>query len=317
MKVTLNKPDWFVIVNPNSGKGKGKKDWKKIEKYLIESEVPFKHVFTESRHHAIELTVNAIEQGYRKVMAVGGDGTMNEIVNGCFLQKVCSTRDLSLSIIAVGTGNDWGRLFGIPADYRKAIEIIKKGFLHLQDTGIVSYYHGARKEQRYFINIAGLGFDAVVVNKTNRQKDMGKGGKLLYFWNLLSSLLSYRHTQVEVIIDGKLIKNEVFTISLGIGKYSGGGMMQTPGAVTDDGLFDITIVNRIKKSDIILSLKKLYDGSILEHPKIEGYQGKHIIIDSDPLIHLEADGESLGHSPIEFRILPKSINVIYNPVKIL
>ncbi len=315
MKANHIKPGWFVIVNPNAGKGKGRKDWQYIESYLTESGMPFKYVFTTTRHHAIELTINAIEQGYRKIMAVGGDGTMNEIVNGCFLQKECPTTDISLSIITVGTGNDWGRLFGIPADYKSAVEVIKKNFLHLQDAGIVSYYHGARTEKRYFINIAGLGFDAVVVNKTNRQKDKGKGGKLLYFWNLLSSLLSYKHTEVEVIIDGKSIKNEVFTISLGIGKYSGGGMMQTPDAITDDGLFDITIVNRIRKSDIILSLKKLYDGSILEHPKIEGYRGKHIVIDSDPLIHLEADGESLGHSPIEFRIIPKSIYVVYNPEK--
>jgi YegS/Rv2252/BmrU family lipid kinase len=316
MKTNAIKPGWFVIVNPNAGKGKGKKDWQDIEYYLTESKIPFNHVFTCARHHAVELTINAIEKGYRKIMAVGGDGTMNEIVNGCFIQKECSTTDLSLSIVTVGTGNDWGRLFGIPSDYKNAVEIIRKECLQLQDTGVVSYFHGAKKEKRYFINIAGLGFDAVVVNKTNRQKDKGKSGKFLYFWNLLSSLLSYKHTAVEVIIDGKSIKNEVFTISLGIGKYSGGGMMQTPEAITDDGLFDITIVNRIRKSDIILSLKKLYDGSILEHPKIEGYRGKHIIIDSDPLIHLEVDGESLGHSPIEFRIIPKSINVVYNPENI-
>jgi diacylglycerol kinase (ATP) len=89
-------------------------------------------------------------------------------------------------------------------------------------------------------------------------------------------------------------------------------MMQTPNAIADDGLFDITVVKRMRKAEIIRSLKMLYDGSILDHPKIEGYTGKVVLIDSDPPIQLETDGESLGHSPIEFQIIPKSINIIYN-----
>ena len=88
-------------------------------------------------------------------------------------------------------------------------------------------------------------------------------------------------------------------------------MMQTPNAIPDDGLFDITIVKKMKKGEVIMSLKMLYDGSILDHPKIEGYTGRDILIDSDPLIHVEADGESLGHSPMEFQIIPKSVNIVY------
>jgi diacylglycerol kinase (ATP) len=87
-------------------------------------------------------------------------------------------------------------------------------------------------------------------------------------------------------------------------------MRQTPHAIPDDGLFDVTVIKNMKKTEAILSLKKLYDGTLLDHPKIEGFMGKDIIIDSDPLIHLEADGESLGHSPIEFQIIPKSIKII-------
>jgi YegS/Rv2252/BmrU family lipid kinase len=313
MNIIADSPTWLVIVNPNAGHGKGSKDWKKIETLLTMYGLVYQVHFTKTRRHAIELSVNAIEQGFRKIIVVGGDGTMNEVVNGCFLQKTCPTTAITLAIITVGTGNDWGRLFGIPQEYEGAIKLIKNGQIHLQDAGNVTYYHGAKKENRYFINIAGLGFDAVVVKRTNLQKDRGRSGKALYFWNLLRSLISYRHTQVEVIIDGTLIRNMVFTISLGIGKYSGGGMMQTPNAITDDGLLDITIVNKMRKGEILMSLKKLYDGSIYDHPKIEGYTGKHILIDSDPLIHVEADGESLGHSPIEFNIIPKSINVVYNP----
>jgi YegS/Rv2252/BmrU family lipid kinase len=315
MNSSAKTQEWSVIVNPNAGRGKGSKDWKKIESLLLSHGLLFQVQFTRARHDAIQLASDAIRQGYRKFIVVGGDGTMNEVVNGCFLQTFCPTTDITLSIITVGTGNDWGRLFGIPMDYNEAIRIIKNGHIRLQDAGIVNYFHGAAKEKRYFINIAGLGFDAVVVKRTNIQKERGRSGKTIYLWNLLRSLVLYRHTQVEVVIDDKIIRNKIFTISLGIGKYSGGGMMQTPNAITDDGLFDITIINKIGKGDIIMSLKMLYDGTLYEHPKVDGYTGKHILIDSDPLIHVEADGESLGHSPIEFNIVPNSINVIYNPEK--
>ncbi|MBN1414041.1 MAG: diacylglycerol kinase family lipid kinase [Bacteroidales bacterium] len=313
MEISEIQSQWLVIVNPNAGRGKGCKDWGKIEALLKLYGLLSQVYFTRARHHAINITIDAIEKGYRKIIVVGGDGTMNEVVNGCFIQKTCPTTDITLAIITVGTGNDWGRLFGIPHDYEAAIKIIKTGRIHLQDTGNVNYYHGVKKENRYFLNIAGLGFDAVVVKRANLQKEKGRSGKALYLWNLLRSLIAYKDTQVEVIIDGTIIRNKVFTISLGIGKYSGGGMMQTPNAITDDGLFDITIINKIRKADVIISLKMLYDGSIYDHPKIEGYTGKRILIDSDPLIHVEADGESLGHSPIEFNIIPKSINVICNP----
>ena len=89
-------------------------------------------------------------------------------------------------------------------------------------------------------------------------------------------------------------------------------MRQTPNAIYNDGLFDVTIIQRMRKGEIIRNLRRLYDGSVYEHPKIKWYRGKDIKIDSDPLIHVEADGESLGHSPIEFRVIPRSVNVIVN-----
>lgn len=303
---------WFIIVNPNAGKRRGEKDWSLIEALLKKKELNYSAEFTKSKGHAIKLLQKGIREGYRNIVAVGGDGTMNEIVNGCFRQDICPPHEICLSIITVGTGNDWGRMFGIPKDYEQAIDVIKSKRICLHDTGIVYYYNGAKRKKRYFINIAGLGFDAVVAKRTNLQKEKGKGGKALYFWNIFRCLMAYRHTNVEIIIDGERIVNEVFTISLGIGKYSGGGMMQTPNALHDDGLFDITVIKKIRKGEIIRNLKLLYNGSILNHPKIEGYTGKDILVNSDPLIHLEADGESLGHSPFEFQILPRSINIIHN-----
>jgi YegS/Rv2252/BmrU family lipid kinase len=302
---------WLVVVNPNAGKRKGEKDWDRIKELLIRKKLDFSESFTASRGHAVKLVKRGIEAGYRNIIAIGGDGTMNEVVNGCFRQKICPAHELRLAMITIGTGNDWGRMFGIPLDYSEAIDVIRNGKTCLHDTGVVHYYNGTFRKKRYFINIAGLGFDAIVVRRTNLQKDRGRSGKAIYFWNLLRSLMMYKHTKTEIEIDGQHISDDVFTISLGIGKYSGGGMMQTPNAVHDDGLFDITVIKKMRKGEIIRNLKLLYDGTILSHPKIEGYTGKEISITSDPIIHVEADGESLGHSPIKFQILPRSIKVVY------
>jgi len=301
----------LVIVNPNAGRGKGGKDWSQIAALLTRYGIPFTARFTETGKHAIRLTIQGICEGFRRIIVVGGDGTMNEVVNGVFLQDVCITTDIELSMITVGTGNDWGRMFGIPSDYEGAVQVIYDRKLHLQDAGIIHYFHGTEKQNRYFINIAGLGFDAVVARRTNLQKARGRSGKVLYMLNLLTSLISYRATDTEVDIDGLRLRNNTFTISIGIGRFSGGGMMQTPDALPDDGLFDITVVNNIRKGDLIMNLRRLYNGTILDHPKSEGNKGKKISIDYDPLIHVEADGESLGHSPIEFNIIPQAIFVVF------
>lgn len=300
----------LVIVNPNAGRCKGRKDWNKISELLNNKGFNYKPIFTQRRHHAIEITKKNIKQGYRKIIVVGGDGTMNEVVNGVFGQNEIPVSDITLGMITVGTGNDWGRMFNIPLNYAEAISTIKDGNTFMQDAGKVRYFRGDKKEDRYFINIAGLGFDALVVEKANKQKDEGRKGVLLYLWNILSNLFYYKYSVTEITVDDKHIKNETFTISLGIGRYTGGGMMQTPNAIPDDGLFDLTVIKKMRKGEIIRSLKKLYDGSILSHPKVESYTGKKITINSKPEINLEVDGESLGHSPIEFEIVPKSVQVI-------
>jgi YegS/Rv2252/BmrU family lipid kinase len=311
MNQNSHQKEWLVIVNPNAGNGKGKKDWDSISSLLKDEDLLFTVKFTERKGQAISFTLEGITAGFRKIITVGGDGTLNEVVNGVFLNNVCSTLEISLALIPVGTGNDWGRMFGIPIDYKKAIKIIRDNKLMVHDVGLVSFFNGPEKKNRYFINIAGLGFESVVVKRTNIQKDKGHSGKLIYFYNLLMSLLFYKNTKAEIIIDGVKSNADVFSINVGNGRYCGGGMRQTPDALPNDGLLDVTIINGMGKFEIIRNLKILYDGTILSHPKIDGYKCKNIKVNSDSLMYTEADGESLGHTPAEFSILPSSINIVY------
>jgi YegS/Rv2252/BmrU family lipid kinase len=311
MNINPERHEWFVIVNPNAGNGKGRKDWDQISSNLKNHGLTWSEYFTKRKGDAINISQEAIAAGYRRILCVGGDGTLNEIVNGAFIQQICTTKEITLGLIPVGTGNDWGRMFGIPLNYEKAIDIIKEEKRMLHDIGRINYYNGKEKCERYFINIAGLGFESVVVKRTNVQKDKGKSGKAIYFYNLLMSLMSYKNTKAEIVIDGNKTEANIFSLNVGNGRYCGGGMRQTPFAVPDDGILDVTIIKGMGKIEIILNLKILYNGTILDHPKVEGYKCKNVIVRSDSVLYVEADGESLGHTPAEFSLIPSSINIVY------
>jgi len=301
---------WLVIVNPNAGSGKCLRDWPRIENLFNTYGISYTKVFTDRRFHAILISRNFIEQGYRNIIVVGGDGTINEVINGIFVQKKYKTDEITLGMIPVGTGNDWGRMFGISNNYEEAIRIIQRSNTFLQDAGKVLFHKNNNIQRRYFINIAGMGFDALVVKKTNRLKDKGKGNPALYLYNIFTSLFNFKACRATIEVDGVAKARDIFSLSLGICRYNGGGMMQLPNALPDDGLFDLTVIKKIGRFDVIRNIKRLYDGSIVNHPKVETYQGKNIRISSPTDIFLETDGESLGHTPMEFEIIPKSIKII-------
>jgi diacylglycerol kinase (ATP) len=304
--------EWLVIVNPNAGRGTGKKDWAKISRMLENESIRFVVRFTGKKWEAADFARENINAGFRNIITVGGDGTLNEVLNGVFTNDTCSSKEVTLALIPVGTGNDWGKMFGIPPDYKEAIKIISRGKIMVHDTGLIKYFDGTEEKTRYFINIAGLGFESAVVKRTNIQKDKGRSGKAIYFYNLVASLFSYHNTPAELIIDGVTHNAKVFSVNVGNGRYCGGGMRQTPDALPDDGLLDVTVINGIGKLEIIRNLKLLYNGKILSHPKIDGYKCKNLKISSGKLLYAEADGESLGHTPAEFSVLPGSINIVYD-----
>jgi diacylglycerol kinase (ATP) len=303
--------EWFVIVNPNAGKRKGEKDWLEIAAQLTAAGIEFVNVFTEHRGHAVLLTRKYIENGYRNIIVVGGDGTLNEVVNGIFTQAHVPTDKVVLAMIPVGTGNDWCRMFSIPNDYKQAIKLITKRKIFIQDTGTIKYISSDGVEKtRYFINMAGMGFDALVAKKTNRQKDLGKSNPMSYVVNILSSLFLYTSTKVTILLDGEKIASDIFSMSVGICQYNGGGMKQAPDALPDDGLFDLTLIKPIGKFKIVRNIIKLFDGSFTNLPEVSTFRSSKIIIHSEPPMYMEADGESLGHTPFVFNILPQSLYVV-------
>lgn len=310
--MSILEQDWLIVWNPVSGGGKARKDKARILQALDDMKIRYELSPTEGPGHAVELTQQAIAAGRRKIMGVGGDGTVNEIVNGIFGQTAVKSTDISFAFIPVGTGNDWIRTVGIPSDYMGAAKTIKVGNYFYQDVGVVTYMDNNERKQRYFVNIAGMGYDAVVAAAANRKS---RGGKKLrkstYLIQLFSCLLKYKMTQVTVTVDNQEpIHDTMFSLNVGICKYNGNGMMQVPHAIPDDGILDLTLFHKLTRMDVIRNTKNLYDGSFVQKPFVSQHSGSRIRIESEPPILLETDGESLGQSPFEFSLIHRGLKLI-------
>ncbi|MBE0641126.1 MAG: diacylglycerol kinase family lipid kinase [Bacteroidales bacterium] len=297
--------EWLVLVNPNAGRRKGEKDWAEISQLLVQAGIPFRAVFTHHRDHASRLSTEYLRKGFRKFIVVGGDGTLNEVVNGLLNQQEVDPLRTCIGMVPVGTGNDWCRFHKIPLDYQGAVDVLKNGRCMLHDVGRISM----SAVDRFFINMAGLGYDGLVAQKTNEQKDQGKGGPFSYMFNLIASLFSYRLIDARISLDGEHINTRLFSLSVGICRYNGGGMMQAPHALPDDGLLDLTVIKKLSKLSVIRNVPKLFDGSFTRLPMVFTGQGKNIDIQALGLL-IEADGESVGETPCSIGILAEAINVI-------
>lgn len=316
---TLDRPTvvgdvrWFVIVNPIAGSGKGLDDYPLISKLLRDNNIKCEAVFTEHKYHATELTVSAIEAGFRHIIVIGGDGTLHEVVNGIYIQKSASPEDVTIAMISVGTGNDWIRMLGIPRRYSEAIRAIREGYTFLQDVAAVEYEEAHYRQTRYMANVAGIGFDAAVIRRLQNQKAKRRLGKTAYLWCMIRSFFSYKATGVKIWVDDKLIYNNLlFSMAIGVGKYNGGGMQQLPDAVADDGLLDITMIKPLHWWHVLFRIRRLFNGTIYSIGHVLYAQGGRIRIESTPEAPLEVDGELLGATPIEFSVRHREVRVIVN-----
>lgn len=304
---------WFVIVNPVAGNGRGLDDFPQISKYLREAHIVYEPVFTEHKFHATELTVTAVKEGYRKIIVVGGDGTLHEVVNGLFIQQGVRTDEVLLAVIAVGRGNDWGRTFGLSGRYSDAVQAIGEEQAFLQDVGVVSYEEAHFRQSRYFVNVAGVGFDAFVVRRLTHLEKKKKGhmSRWRHRWCTVRSFFGYKSTGIKVRVDGKRVYNGfLLSIAIGVCKYNGGGFQQLPEAVTDDGMLDLSLIRPVHFWHLLFRLHYLFNGGIYRIRHVLKARGSRIRIESSPEVSVEVDGEILGETPLEFSVVPKAIRIV-------
>jgi YegS/Rv2252/BmrU family lipid kinase len=295
-------------VNPAAGAGRTAKYWPQIRSFLSKVGLRFEHDITEAPGHAVDLATKAVHKGYKLIVSVGGDGTINEVVNG--LYATGGLRDVVLGIIGTGTGGDYIRSVGVPRDYIQACERLA-GHPHRKtvDLGMVEHGEGDCRGRRIFTNFAGIGFDAEVVRATTL-KFKKLGAMPSYLAGLLTTLVSYRNRDITLNIDGAKEERRVCTVIMSNGKYGGGSMFIAPNADVSDGLFDVVIIGDVSKPDLLRSLPRVYKGTHLTHPKITLKRASRIEITSRTRSAVQADGELLGDAPASFAVLPMALNIL-------
>ncbi len=295
-----------LIVNPAAGAWKTAKRWPQIMRLLKSIGLHFEYDLTEAPGHATELAKSAAKKGYELVVSVGGDGTINEIVNGLF--DAGSIRDVMLGIISTGTGSDYVRTIGISRHYDEACQCLMNPKKLVVDLGVVEYASDSQTVKRLFVNFAGLGFDAEVVKATT-QRFKALGALPSYLAGLLTTLLLYKNREVSITLDGKPEDRKICTIIMSNGKYAGGSMFVAPDADPTDGFFDVLIIDDLSKPDLLWSLPRIYRGTHLTHPKITVKRTREVYIRAKQRMSLQADGELLGETPARFYVLPAELNI--------
>jgi len=296
---------WFLIVNPSAGNTNFRKSWICIQSLLKTKEIFFSFVFTQYTKHELVLVDEAIKQGYRNFISVGGDGTLHHVVNGIMMQRYTKTSNIKLGVIPLGTGNDWIRTYKIPNSIEKAINVIINNTVIFQDIGCITLASGKKE---YFNNLAGIGYDGYVVKNL---KYLKKIGSIAFLLSGLYSLLSYRKKKYSITIGDETLKEECLMIIFGICKYSGGGLRVTKYPNPTDGLLDITIVKKFSFFNLLFNLPKLYNGNIVHHKKVDNYKVKELNIINDNSI-IEADGEIVGTGSLKVHIIPNAIQFLIN-----
>lgn len=309
--ITNEEEMWKLIINPTAGSGKAAKKLAEVESKLKLAAIDFETVKTESKGHATVLAKTAIENGFRKILVLGGDGTNHEVMNGIMQQKVVETTAVTQCLIPVGTGNDWIKTHKIPRNINQIISNIKANQTKLQDIGKVNFVKEGRSGERFFMNVAGLAYDAFIATKTNENPNFTRN-KFFYLYLVLRCLFQYKPQTVRIRFDGQVIENQYYTINIGVCKYNGGGMRLVPQAIPDDGLFALTTVGNMSVLGVIASTPYLYNGKIGKHRKGFTTQAESIEIESldEEQVMLELDGEFVGGSPIKFEIIPKAFRFI-------
>ncbi len=297
-----------AVVNPASGGGRTGRDWPGLRSVLATAGVDVEERLTRVRGEATALTREALLAGARRVIAVGGDGTINEVVNG-FLDGdgAAVAPGAFLGLLPSGTGGDFRRTAGIPAAAAAAAAVLAGGASRPVDAGRLTL-DGA--EPRYFINIADCGIGGDVVARVNRSSKR-LGGTATFLWHSLAALLSYRPRAARVEIDGEVAEGRFQNVVVANGRYFGGGMCVAPGADLGDGLFDVVLFGDLSRARSITQIRRIYAGSHLGRPGITHRRARRVRVVplEEPALSFEMEGEEVGPAPATLEIIPGALRL--------
>ncbi len=299
------------IVNPNSANGATGRQWPKIHLQAKDRLGSFEVLVTTGPGDATRFTQQAVLSGVDMVVCVGGDGTLNEVVNGLMNQKGSLEAEVLLGYIPRGTGCDLAKSLPVPLNLEKALDNILSCRNRQIDLGKLTYRNQWGLESyRYFHNVLSLGLGGEVDVRVNRTSKVF-GGFLSFMWATLISILRFDKKRVHLRVDD-LFDEEVtiWNVAVANGQYHGGGMLVAPGAAINDGLFQVTIIGDLSMPGVFWNLPRLYNGKIYEHQKIIKLIGRRVVASSAQEVLLDMDGEQPGRLPVVIEMVPSALSII-------
>ncbi len=291
------------LVNPASGNGATGKRWPELAHRAAQLGLEGETLLSERPGHLIELARGAVERGAGLVVAVGGDGTLNETVNGV------AESGVTLALLPLGTGMDFGRTYGIPRKFEDAVRVATDGDTRTIDAARVAYRTWAGDQAtRWFANIGSVGMSAAVAQRANSMSK-ALGGRATFFYALVRVFLEWENTEITVTLDDGERRGRTHDVILANGQWHGGGMWLAPDAQPDDGLFDVVVIGDVNKRDFITTAPKLYKGKHVGHPKVEVLRSATVTVDAPEHLPIEVEGEQIGTTPARFEVVPGALRV--------
>jgi YegS/Rv2252/BmrU family lipid kinase len=291
------------LVNPASANGATGKRWPELARRASELGLNGETLFSEHPGHLIELARGAVDGGAELVVAVGGDGTLNEVVNGIV------GRDVDLATIPLGTGMDFGRTYGSPTRFDDAVRVAAQGATRTIDAGRVSFRTwSGEPAERFFANVGSVGMSGAVAQRANGMSK-ALGGKATFFYALTRVFFEWQNTEVDVRFEGGERHGRMHDVVVANGVWHGGGMMLAPDAEPDDGQFDIVLIGDVGKVDFLTTAPKIYKGKHVHHPKVEVVRSARVEVDAPVPLPIEVEGEQVGTTPATFEVVPGALRV--------
>jgi len=282
-----------IIINPKSGKSTFRAQRIYLWKLLRKRHEPFSYRVTKYAGHAIEIAREFAEKGFDEILVLGGDGTLSESVNGIMRAKITPEQraQIKLGLMPRGTGNDWGRYWNLTKKYKESLRRFFEGEGHPIDIGCMTYWRNGIEHHRYFINSAGFGVDPLTVVKAEVLKYYIGSHHVNYLFGLIAAIAQHKSQHMILTVDGqKAVDDYLFTMNIGNGPFSGGGIRQNPEADPQDGVFNTMFIRKPTFVQILKALPNLFNGKLKELPFVYPLQGKEIEISYRKHILFEADG---------------------------
>jgi YegS/Rv2252/BmrU family lipid kinase len=301
------------LVNPASANGSTGRRWPEIAHRAGEAGLVGEALLSERPGHLSELAERAAAEGAELVVVVGGDGTVNEAVSGLMRVRERGDEPPELAVLPRGTGTDFVRTFRIPTRLDDAIAVAQGGRTREIDAGRVEFkaWDGS-DATAWFANVASAGMSGAVAQRANTTSK-AMGGKASFLWATLAVFRTWKPTQMEVDVDGESRARLMYDVIVANCRFLAGGMHMTPEASPDDGLFDVLLIGDITRTDLALTLPRVYRGTHLPHPKAELLRGRTVTVRSTTPLPIELDGEQPGTTPARFQVVPGALRLRVPP----